>query len=87
MASVFCLTKVIRILIIKRKNDYRNYNNAHEVVIVCSCAGISSMAEKHISVFNCQTHAVTSVCSTVNYYLPVNANCPTAYKTNILFNG
>lgn len=37
----------------KWKNDYRNNtSNAHELIIVCSSAGISSLAEKHISAFN-----------------------------------
>lgn len=71
----------------KVKNDYRNNKNAHSLIIVCSTAGISSSAEQHTSAFNCQTHAVTSVCSMVNCYLPVNANSPTACKTSILFKG
>lgn len=72
----------------KLNNDYTNNNNyAHELIIVCGFAGISSSVEKHISAFNCRAHAVTSVCSMVNCYLPVNVNSPTAYKRNVLFKG
>lgn len=34
----FAYTKIIRIIIMERKND----NNVHEVIIVCSSAGVSS---------------------------------------------